>query len=600
MFRLSRYYSIVSLAGIVVIVVLLSLFLRHLAVDTLLNHQTRSNVDLTHSYANSIWDPFDDFAAASEAWTVEELRQRPELEQLRRVTLAQMRGMSVAKVKVYNLAGMTVFSTEAGQIGEDKRNNRGFHAARAGEVASEIVFRNQFYAFEQTIMDRNLIATYLPIREQGGGPVKAVFEVYTDVTPLVRKMEATQLKIIGGVVLALMLLYLFLYLIVRRADRILTRHESERKENEDRIRHQAFHDSLTGLPNRDSFIQRIDEAIGRAKRHGKRGALLFLDLDRFKLINDSLGHDAGDQLLRIVASRIQKCLRETDMAFRMSGDEFVVVLEDLDKVECAALAAQRILEAMAAPVPLGGCEVIVNISIGITVFPVDGQDLEALVKEADSAMYRAKQTGHNHYEFYTPEMNRVAYERLSMETDLQRALQRDEFVLHYQPKIDTAKQFRNRSLVDAVRRALTKSGLEPRYLELELTESMFIENTERSIEMIQELKRLGVSLSIDDFGSGYSSLAYLKQFPVDYLKIDRSFIRDLATNHKDAAIAVAISALAHSLNLKLVAEGVENHEQVRFLEAQGCHELQGFLFGRAVTASELEATLRQQMATPAE
>lgn len=286
-------------------------------------------------------------------------------------------------------------------------------------------------------MDRNLIATYLPIREQGGGPVKAVFEVYTDVTPLVRKMEATQLKIIGGVVLALMLLYLFLYLIVRRADRILTRHESERKENEDRIRHQAFHDSLTGLPNRDSFIQRIDEAIGRAKRHGKRGALLFLDLDRFKLINDSLGHDAGDQLLRIVASRIQKCLRETDMAFRMSGDEFVVVLEDLDKVECAALAAQRILEAMAAPVPLGGCEVIVNISIGITVFPVDGQDLEALVKEADSAMYRAKQTGHNHYEFYTPEMNRVAYERLSMETDLQRALQRDEFVLHYQPKIDT-------------------------------------------------------------------------------------------------------------------------------------------------------------------
>lgn len=662
MFRLSRYYSIASLIGMVVIVAALSLFLRQLAMEILLAQQTRSNVDLTRSYVNAMWDQIEGLVDASGGLTAEALRRRPELAAIQQATQAQMKGMNVVKVKVYNLVGMTVFSTEAKQIGDDKSANEGFLSARAGEVRSEIVFRNEFYAIEEVISDRNLIATYMPVRAPDGGPVKAVFEVYTDVTPLVAKMRKAQTWIVMGVSAALLLLYLFLFLIVRRADRILTAQEVERKQNEDRIRHQAFHDSLTGLPNRNGFNERITEAIGRARRHGKRGALMFLDLDRFKLINDSLGHDAGDQLLRVAASRIEKCLRETDLAFRLSGDEFTVILEDLDRVECAALAARRILETMESPVPLGDCEVIVNMSIGITTFSGQETDIEALVKEADSAMYRAKEIGHNHYVFYTQEMNTVASERLSMETDLQRALHNSEFVLHYQPKIDTAtraltsveallrwnhpvkgivppntfiplledtglinavgewvlmeatrqaqawidaglpptrmsvnisgKQFRHPGLADTVRRALEASGLDPRHLELELTESMFIENTARSIETMQALKALGVSLSIDDFGSGYSSLAYLKQFPVDYLKIDRSFIRELTTNSKDAAITAAISALAHSLNLKLVAEGVEDQAQVDFLENQGCHELQGFFFGRPVSAQELEATLR--------
>lgn len=663
MFRLSRYYSIASLVGISIVVVVLSWFYRQLAIETLLAHQTRSNVDLTRSYANAIWHRFDAFVSASGEWSAEDLRRRPEVASLHAATLAQMHGMNVVKVKVYNLSGTTVYSSEAGQIGEDKHDNPGFLSARAGKPASEIVFRDQFYAFEEVIADRNLIATYLPIHEHGNGPVKAVFEVYTDVTPLVAKMEATQTKIITGVVLALALLYLFLFLIVRRADQIITRQDRERQDNEQRIRHQAFHDSLTGLPNRNSFLEHISEAIDRSKRSGNPGALLFLDLDRFKLVNDSLGHDAGDQLLRITASRIQKCLRETDMAFRMSGDEFVVILESVDKGEHAALAAQRVMQEMAVPMSLSGCEVIVNVSIGITTFAGDSADVQALLKEADSAMYRAKQVGQNHYEFHTPDMNSAAHERLSMETDLQRALQNQEFVLHYQPKIDTAtkaivsveallrwnhptrglvlpntfiplledtglinpvgewvllqaacqaqawidaglepirmsvnisaKQFRSHILVETVRRTLGASQLESRYLELELTESMFIENAERSIQIMQELKCLGVSLSIDDFGSGYSSLAYLKQFPVDYLKIDRSFVTDLVSNKKDAAIAVAIAALAHSLDLKLVAEGVEDQAQVEFLEKQGCHELQGYLFGRPVSAEELEQVLRQ-------
>lgn len=664
MFRLSRYYSIASLISIGVITVVLSLFFRQQAMQTLLHHQTLSNADLARSYANAIWHQFDDYVLASEARSAEELRQSPEVQRLDGLTRSQMKGTSIAKVKVYNLTGRTVFSTEPGQIGEDKRADAGFLSAKAGDTASEIVFRDTFYAFEGVTVDRNLIATYIPLRDDTSGQIEAVFEVYADVTPLVKKMEATQIKIIAGVALALMLLYLFLFLIVRRADGIIRQQEQERQENEDRIRHQAFHDSLTGLPNRDSFLERFGEAIGRAKRRGNRGALLFLDLDRFKLINDSLGHDAGDQLLRVTASRILKSLRDTDMVFRISGDEFVVIVEDLDHAENAALAAQRILEIMATPISLGGCEVIVNISIGITIFPSADLDVESLVKEADTAMYRAKQAGHSHYEFYTPGLTAVAFERLALETDLQRALQNDEFLLHYQPKVDTgtkamvgveallrwrhpkkgivppndfiylledmglinavgewvliqacqqarawiaaglpplrmsvnisAKQFCNPSLVDTVRRALERSGLAAEHLELELTESMFIEDAARSIGMMRELKELGVSLSIDDFGSGYSSLAYLKEFPVDYLKIDRSFVRDLATNTKDAAIARAISALAHSLNMKLVAEGVEDIEQAQFLEQQGCHELQGFLFGRPVSAAELERTLRQQ------
>lgn len=662
MFKLSRYYSMASLGGIAIIILVLSFFFRQLALETLMEHQTHSNVDLTRSFANSIWTDFDSFVQRSMSWNPEQVKQQPEIEKLLAITKAQMKGMNVVKVKIYNLNGLTVFSTETRQIGKDKSKNKGFMQAKAGKVVSEITFRNEFYAFEGVIADRNLIASYIPIREKNNGPVKAVFEVYTDVTPLVKNMEDTQNKIIIGVVSALTILYLFLFLIIKRADTILTRHEKERKENEEKIRHQAYHDMLTGLPNRDNFNERIEEAVKRVRRHKKTGALMFLDLDRFKLINDSLGHDAGDQLLRVTAKRIQSCLREMDMAFRLSGDEFVVILEDMDKAENAAVIARRILEKMHVPVSLNGYEVIINISIGITCFPGDDDvDVDSIVKQADAAMYSAKETGHNQYEFFTQEMNTLAFERLSMETDLQRALNNNEFILHYQPKFYTdsdelagveallrwqhpeegmvmpnnfipsledtgliyevgewvmltacqqaqkwinaghqpvhmsvnisAKQFRSHNLVMVVGDVLEKSGLDPRYLELELTETMFVENTEHAIEVMQQLKDLGVGLSIDDFGSGYSSLNYLKQFPVDYLKIDRSFIKDLATNEKDASITSAIAALAHNLNLRIVAEGVEDEKQVEFLKKQGCHEMQGFLFSRPISAEKFEKTL---------
>ncbi|MDH5393746.1 MAG: EAL domain-containing protein [Gammaproteobacteria bacterium] len=664
MFKLNRYFSITSLIGIVVAVFILSVFFNQLALQTLMENQTRANTDLTHSFANAVWRQFDTFFVASSSITAEQLKHRSELDQLQRITRQQMLNTNIVKVKIYNLNGLTVFSTDRKQIGKDKSKNQGFLQARSGTVASEITFRNEFYAFEDIIVDRNLISSYIPIHDKNN-IVKAVFEVYSDVTPLVDHMETTQYKIILGVLVALGVLYIFLFLIIRRADLILRLQAHERQESEEKMRYQAYHDSLTGLPNRHAFTERIEEAIKRAVRHDKCGALLFLDLDRFKLVNDSLGHDAGDTLLKIVAKRILSTMRETDLVFRLSGDEFVIILEDLKVADCASIIARRVLDEMAKPILLNDFEVIINISIGITVFPKDDSkdqsNADSLLKEADVAMYLAKETNQNHFEFYVKEMDTRFNERLQLETDLQHALQNNQFILYYQTKVNaeslqtcslealirwhhpdkgilspdlfiplledigliydvgswvlisacqqlqqwidagvaplrisvnvSAKQFRNPNLLETVKSALTLSGLKPELLELELTETMFVDNTEHAIEIMHQLKKLGVSLSIDDFGSGYSSLSYLKLFPVDYLKIDRSFIKDLNTDHKDAAITTTIIALAKSLNLGLIAEGVENEFQMQFLRDQKCDELQGYLFSQPESAEALTDSL---------
>lgn len=663
MFKLCRYYSIASLAGVILVITMLSVYMRHLANESLLDQQTRTNIDITKSFANSLWHRFSGFVAESSKLTVAQLRQRRDIQKLHDATLRQMKDTSVVKVKVYNLDGVTVFSTDRKQIGSDKSTNEGFLRAKNGLVASEITFRQQFYAFENVIVDRNLVATYIPVRKNNNAPVEAVFEVYTDVTPLVKDMDITHFRIIAGILVALSALYLFLFLIVKRADNIIVRNDKERKQIEQEIWHQAYHDSLTGVPNRNSFNERIEEVVARARRHRKSGALMFLDLDRFKLINDSLGHDAGDQLLRVVAARINSCLRETDMVFRLSGDEFVVVLEDLDEAESAAVTASRILDTMSAPVKLGSYEAIMNMSIGITIFPKAEGDTSGLLKEADAAMYRAKESRGSGFEFFSQEMNTIALARLSMETGLQRAIENDEFTLHYQPKCDSdsqqivgveallrwqtpemglvlpdvfvplleeiglvntvgewvikaactqmqdwvdagmqpmlisvnvsARQFHDKNFVQIVRKALEESGLDAKYLELELTESMFIDNIEYAIELMHELKNIGVMLSIDDFGSGYSSLGYLRKIPVDYLKIDRSFVTNILEGGSDIAIITAILELAGSLGMQTVIEGVENEQQYEVLKTKGCQIMQGYLFSRPVAAGEFEKMVIQ-------
>ena len=661
MFKLSRYFSIASAIGIIAVVAGLSLFYRHFAINTLMTHETRASVALTKVLANSIWPRYASFIKTAHRIPKAELPRREEITELRREILRHMKGADVVKVKIYNIDGLTVFSTDPKQIGEDKRSNAGFMTARGGKTASDITFRHQFDAFENVLVDRNLIFSYIPIRENETEAVVGVFEVYSDVTELVTQLGTTQRKIVTGVLLALALLYLFLFLIVKRADRIIRAQEVHRQANETKVRHQAYHDSLTGLPNRASFAAQMQDALVRAQSSGHMVGLMFLDIDQFKCINDSLGHSVGDDLLKVTAKRLQSLVRESDMVYRMGGDEFTIILENLHNPENCALTAKRIIESISQPVKLHTHEISTTISIGMALFPKDATDVETLVKHADTAMYRAKEAGRNRYEFYTENLNAKVSERFKLAAGLRQAMDKGQFLLYYQPKVSVksgeiigheallrwkhpelgvlppdkflsileesgliitvgewvlrtacqqtkdwqsagfrhipvsvniaSRQFTSRSLPDTIRQVLSETGLEPRYLELELTERLLIDNADAAIETLDELKKIGVLISIDDFGTGFSSLNYLKRFPIDILKIDKSFIRDIVTREKDAAIASAIISLAHNLKLGLIAEGVEELNQLEFLQSRGCNEVQGYLFSRPLPPQEFQQLL---------
>ncbi len=449
---------------------------------------------------------------------------------------------------------------------------------------------------------------------------------------------------------------------------------TERKNAEEKIRFLAYCDSLTGLPNRRAFTERLSLALASASRRQEAAALLFLDLDRFKRINDTLGHGPGDKILQEVAERLLGCLRATDflgrpqmgerehLVARFGGDEFVVVLE-IGAVEDAAVVARRLSRTLSEPFAVGHQEVFVTASIGITIYPHDGATSELLVKNAASAVTHAKERGGNNYQYYDQSMNASALERLKFETGLKKALERDEFVLHYQPKFNVATgdivgaealvrwrhpelgliapakfiglaeeaglilelgrwvlrsacieagswraagfdgvpvavnlsphQFLQPDLPEIVAAALRESGLEPSLLELELTESVLLEDCRQTSANLEALKSMGLRLTIDDFGTGYSSLSYLRRFPLDALKIDRSFISGLPEDPDHLAIARAIIAMAKSLNLEIVAEGVETREQLDFVRTEGCDEVQGCLFSRPLGASAFRRLLEQ-------
>jgi diguanylate cyclase (GGDEF)-like protein len=438
---------------------------------------------------------------------------------------------------------------------------------------------------------------------------------------------------------------------------------TERKQAEEMVHHLAYHDPLTGLPNRVLFNDHLTLELAHARRNKCMVAVIFLDLDRFKTINDTLGHAIGDQLLQEVAKRLRSCLREGDTVARLGGDEFMLLLPGITHGEDVAKVVRRILEVLKPPFNLDGHELHITSSMGISLYPSDGGDAETLIKNADAAMYRTKEQSRGTYQFYTPSMNAKAFERLILENDLRRALERQEFVVYYQPQVSlhtgqivgvealvrwqhpekglvppmefiplaeetgliiplgdwvfrmacaqnqtwqkagfsplrvavnlSARRFKQKGLIKDIVRILKETGLDPDYLELELTESHLMENVEATLSTLHELKAMGIHLSIDDFGTGYSSLSYLKRFPIDKLKIDRSFVLDISDNPDDAAIAVAIIAMAHSLKLKVTAEGVETKEQLEFLRAYQCDEMQGYYFSRPVPTEIMTQLLQE-------
>ena len=662
MFRLTRAYSVASFFGIVLVAIALSMFYRTIAVRSLIEHETQANVSLTQSFSNTLWPRYADFVARAAGIPPQELALQPEVRSLREEVVQKFRGLQVVKIKIYNMEGLTVYSTEPRQIGENKAGNSGFQKARAGKVTSDLVFRDHFSATEQVIENRNLLSSYIPVHKIPGGPVEGVIEIYSDVTSLVADIERTEYTVLGGVTGLLLLLYLFLLMIVRRADRIIRSHENaERKAQAEQIHYMAYHDPLTGLANRALFKDRFQHAIAVARRTDKPVGVMFIDIDRFKVINDSLGHEGGDAVLVEAARRIRACLRASDTACRIGGDEFVVILEHLSSTEDAAQAAKRLIGKFSEPMKIGDREIIATASIGIAIHPGATKDVQRLLKDANAAMHEAKETGRHRYVFYTQEMDARAQESLEYELGLRQALQNREFTIYYQPRVNTAagtvvgaeallrwqhpsrglvmpdsfiplledtglvipvgewvlqqacrqcrrwhdaghdslsvsvnlsmKQFRAGSLLGSVQHALEESGLPPRFLELELTESVLVNDAEQALGLMHELKKIGVTLSIDDFGTGYSSLNYLRRFPIDLLKIDGSFIRDVIRNRGDAAITTTIAVMAKSLRLGILAEGVETREQARFLRTIGCHDMQGFLFGEPVPVERFGSQL---------
>ncbi|MDA0191128.1 MAG: EAL domain-containing protein, partial [Proteobacteria bacterium] len=444
---------------------------------------------------------------------------------------------------------------------------------------------------------------------------------------------------------------------------------TERKSSEERIHYLAHHDVLTGLPNRFTLGARLDQALVDARRHQWEVAVLFVDLDRFKIINDTLGHHIGDRLLIEVARRFSAVVRESDIVARLGGDEFVIVLPDLAGHADAATVAGKIIASLAVPVRIDDHELHTSPSIGISLFPTDGSDSDTILRNADTAMYHAKSLGRNNFQFYAEEMNRSTRERLDIERRLRQALARDEFELHYQPQFDTRahriagveallrwnagtgiplgpdrfipiaeesglivtlgewvlrtacrqmkqwidaglpplrvavnvspRQLHRQNFPEQVAAALAESGLPAHLLELEITESAVMEEPEEARAILVRLKEMGITLAIDDFGTGYSSLAYLKRFPIDHLKIDRSFVTDIERDANDAAIVVSIIALARSLGLKTIAEGVESDAQLALLREHGCDELQGYLFSRPLPAAAARDYLATALAAPA-
>jgi diguanylate cyclase len=451
---------------------------------------------------------------------------------------------------------------------------------------------------------------------------------------------------------------------VETLERVVTARTEGLETANKQLRHMATHDALTGLPNRVLMDDRISQSIALAERQEQTFAVMMLDLDRFKLVNDTLGHKVGDELLKEVARRLKRVVRDIDTVARLGGDEFVLIITQSASVDSMRGVANRIIEEMQAPVHIAGVEIRTSSSIGIAFYPGDATSVETLLAHADAAMYYAKQQGRNNFQFFMAHMDTTTQEKVRLEVDLHLALEQQQFSLHYQPKVNTAtgvvhgaeallrwmhpvhgsvppakfipiaeesgligaigawvvreacrqarawqldglppmriavnlsaSQFRQGDIVAIIRDALDSAGLEARFLEVELTESAVMTDPEESIAILEKLSQMGVLVSVDDFGTGYSSMSYLRRFPIDKLKIDRGFINEIMSRSEDASIVRAIVSLAHSLRLKVVAEGVESGEQLEFLKTLGCDQYQGFHFSPALPAPQFEALIQSR------
>ncbi len=682
-FLLTRYFTVLSFVLIVLAGGVLSHFMSRQQSGQLLRMAEDRNVAMTQVFRNALWADFALMVNEKEPRSADALRAESRQHGLQEKAITLMKDAEIIKLKVYNMAGLTVFSTDPTQTGEDKGANSGFLAARDGRVVTELTHRNQFDAFEGAKSDIDVISSYVPIIAQG--QTIGVIEVYQEVTRFVRAVEQGKRIIWATAFCVLAVLYLLQLMVVRRAQRLLRQQGDElaasnrqldlrvqertaqlqaevdeRRSAEAQLEHLAHHDPLTGLPNRLMFAEQLKKSIALASRQSRQLAVLFIDLDRFKEVNDTLGHAVGDELLVAVTRRLVTHVRTGDTLARLGGDEFICILEDIEDARGVNVVADKLIELLSQPFDIVEHELYVAASVGICLYPADGEDADTLVRNADTAMYQAKAHGRGRSHFYTPEMTTYAQERIRLEALLRRAIETEELSLHYQLKVDiegrptgaeallrwnsaelgavppirfiplaeetgfivelgewvlrqaclqmiawrstgmlmpkisvnlSVKQIERGNIVEVVRAILDETGLEPAALELEITESVIM-NIEDALSILNQLDQLGVQLAVDDFGTGYSSLAYLKLLPINTLKIDRSFVIGIGVNPGDEAIIRTVIALARSLKLTTVAEGVDSPHQVEFLRAHGTNEIQGFFFGKPQPADEFAANWR--------
>ena len=687
MFNLTRYFSTLSFILIVMAGGALGMYFRTSAMQQMVVDTESHNIAMTNVFRNSLWSRFANFVELSYERDAETLRQADEGTVLRAAVIGLMTDTSVIKIKLYNREGMTIFSTDPKQVGESKQDNPGFLSALAGTPISELTHRNTFDSFEGTQSNIDVVFSYVPVTNPKGH-IEGVFELYHDVTDAVSDINRTLWQLSLTVLGVLATLFFLQLVVVRRAQGILRTQSvaleeanrdldqrvqtrttelqaevNERRSAEARLDHLAHHDPLTGLPNRLMFAEQLKKSISNTARGERRLAVLFIDLDRFKEVNDTLGHSFGDKLLVDVTHRLVTRLRAGDSLARIGGDEFICILEDIKDAAEAGYTADKLIELLIEPFQILEHEIYIDASIGICIYPADGEDVDTLVRNADTAMYQAKEHGRGRSHFYAAEMTTYAQERVRIESLLRRAIDADELAVHYQikvaggsgkpvgaeallrwtsaelgsvppvrfiplaeetgfivtlgewvlqracrqmmawrqaglvmPKVSvnvSVKQLEHGNIVATVQRILAETGLEPAALELEITESVIM-NIEDALAILKQLSQLGIQLSIDDFGTGYSSLAYLKLLPINTLKIDRAFVTGIGENVGDEAIIRAVIALARSLKLHTVAEGVETTQQLDFLGAHGADEIQGYFFGKPQPADEFAASWHLQ------
>lgn len=656
MFRLLRYFSIASLISMVLAAVVLGTLHQMLEQNHLLRYGGSQNIALARSFSRNVWPQFRGFANTAKVLDADSLRRQPFIAKLLRSVRDAVRNTATLRVQIYQLDGRILFSTDATQIGTSNGSDAEFISARQGAPQSSIARYDKFNGLDGELADRVVLTSFIALRQGADEPVQGVISIDTDITDLEASdtREGTQIAL--SVIAVLTALYGILFFIVRHADGIIRNQYEQQRRIEQNLRHVSTHDDLTNLPNRLLLMDRIKQSLAVAERHNSLLAVAFVDLDYFQNINNSMGHEIGNQVLQTVALRLGSCVRESDTIARLGGDEFVVSLPDIKSKADLFQIATKMLNAIAAPIETGGRELHLTASIGIAFYPEHEKNAESLIGKADMAMQNAKRLGRNRYQIFVEHMSDEVQQQVQLEDKMWRALENNEFVLHYQPVIDlksgmiigaeallrwpnnhgtwlspaefipksekcgliaplsewvlseacaqlqawresghgldhlsmavnlSPRHFATPGLETMISGVIKQAEIDPGLLQLEITDGFLKDPTESIIANFEGLKRAGIRFTLDDFGTGYSSLGYLRSYPIELLKIDRTFIRGLPDNADNAAIVTTIIAMANSLDLTVVAKGVESAAQLSFLQQLGCQHGQGFLFSHPLPA----------------